>query len=924
MTLTIQRSNHRVFKTSVAVLGWITIVVFVATCLIISTQTPVTAQPPQVDITGYCKTTWDCLPAWRWGGIWDQSHVAPAQGNPLFGAVTAFINWIASLPFMIAKYIWWATLWIIKATALNTSIDTVFDNLADDRIQQVWKSVGSMLGHESSGWHDKSLWLFALIAVAIYSIWITFRPRTGAMRYHEVNNWYSGLMVLLGTCIPLLIVWFLVAGTLKPSRVKELTIDQVQNIISEPIVNASHSMLGTPLIVDTVQDPNLPKASQTTTAKFATSFDETSKNSVCGLYVAQLYNTFLEANIDPNNPDPKQQKHIYLLPAMISKMWESTYLFSLGTASYGTPTAGYRAMCFTLERGMISENMTPKKQRELLYKAMGLDYDGGMSPAQIKTLQPDSQFHPTNGKEEIALKILSVACAFKEASAAGPTVRSTDKTKHGPQSGYEAVPPNYLAPYGINFLSSPDLTNNVSLYEEWTGIRNRGHNALSSNVCAAWMFPHITRWGPLTVFDLNWNPIGLKSNYIKNHAVIDEKGDVGHWKDRRATDATNLPSEKQQAEVGRILKAIYGYTWIDVFIFGFLSIGTALLYFKAFGGLALGSFLSIWVVVIIIYTLPLTLFCAAFPIPVSISIRKRLLRLFIAASLSYALFHALLMLTVAISFVMYSWVHEFLTGASGGVIGGRAGNWGGGIIYALVMALVPYLTLKTISMILGHFGMAQIMTMRGAAQFTSGLSAAGIRIPSGREFASTFNKELFKPGYQATRLMAKGTAGLVKGGAGVLSRTARRANVNKKRYNKKGGDAWVQAFKDTMKETPKRAWDATKDARERGKERGKEAWRSAKDSFDESQSYKVPWSDRPVVGRDPNYERQQAQLADINALGGAGATASAEARLLRHLAIQQANSNNKPQKVEVSPVKVKVSLNSDGRPDTLWSDDDHG
>ena len=692
----------------------------------------------------FIQDKWQCLPAWRWGWGYATPITTGADWgwwSGLSAIFTGIIYFILGLPFEFAKVIWVITLFIMKSALDPRLLFQIFSDLSTN-IAGTWQQIYQFIGVPGAG--GQSMLMGAVIVIAFfYSLWAAFRPRTGAMRYHEVNNWFTAGSQLMATFIPISLILMMSTGVITHSWLMEKTSIRLINEFAKPLISAGTAISGPGSAGPTADAP-------------------------CGLYTAKLRSEFAYSYNAPaaggntlgdavtGAGATQSTAQLEEVPKMISRLWESTFMYQVGSAQFGSTAVGARAECYVMEWNR--RNTNAKWQAEVMHEAFGV------SGTSISETQANEMLRPVPAeKEQIkemrSFLILAAACGFgTTGSGSGKYRTSVDSTKFGPQTGAASVPPNHTGPTGGAVSSAAA---EVWLHREWTGIQNhrgRGVNrgykdsTLSSNVCTAWMFPDTTTWPP----NINLREsVGVKSVWVQNHANIDS-GDAGKWEKKmngeRVNGTTGVPTPDEISRAQRTVDSIQGgHMSVGVFVTAVLSVTAAMLYFKAFAGLSIGVVIAHMVLALIFFLLPLLLFVMALPIQAAADFRKRVIRLFFATSLSYGMFYLLLTLVVLITGFMRSWVDAYFNIITDNMILGL-----GGLVYAIMMSLIPWVALKIIEGGLQMFGMGSITSFRGAMQFASGVTAAGIKLPSAKEFASDQFGDLKKVTHTISAGVGKG------------------------------------------------------------------------------------------------------------------------------------------------------------------------
>ena len=904
----------------------------------------------KIDPADLGKDEWHCLPAWRWGGSGGlTTTLTPHAGWNVWGWIVDLVNWLTSWPFLAARYVWHFGLWIIKLTLVAEDIESIFKSIAPGDKIEIWQSLFEFIGLQPGGQHntppgsknqpsstsfmgDATLWISLYAITAIYAIWLIVKPRTGMMEYHEVSKWFTGISTFLATAIPLSIILLMAVNynnTYTPPNnksnswmgfsyqaIKSMTVDRARSSITGIVTNGGK---------------NLKPAAGGSRAE-----------STCSAYIEQLTNKF-------NPPGSTKLLATVEIPKAVSKLWEGAYMNLLGTAQFGVPKVGQRAMCFVMEnaRGLSAET-----QMKLLHEAM----EGPPHP-DMDITAPKS-FRPNGSKEQQVLLVLAAACGFNKISADGyRTITDKSKDVYGPQTKAEEWK-SHKFPHGATG-TAPVV--DAWLYKEWTGIQNHGwrtnatpDNTLSANACSAWMFPSSYSWDKSMQGGITDDmKVGLGAKWMQDHANIN-LGDAQKWRKQlplqvkaQKVDAGNQPTQEEINETVKVLATISGNGEGGIsgtVLLGFAALVISLIYFKALTGLALGTVIANFILAILLYMLPLLLFIIAIPIEPARNLRRRLIRLYIAAILSYTVFYCLLLLMVVLITAMQEWVDSYFKDhaiSPGFVLGHGFASTLGSWPYYMLTALVPYVALKVVNGLLKQFGMSDIMSMRGAAQFSAGLPAAGLRLPTAKEFVSTLNKDIFKPAYTAGKMIAKVGAGAVSKIGGAKKHGLPKA---KNFFNKaKRKDTWANAFKsivNSSKEKVKKGWERktseawSGDWRDKAKDRFSEGWNSAKDKFSDSQKVNLPWSDNPIIGRDPAMEAINRQKKEIQeALNGTDSS-NTKIKELELKILQQVATNTHKTATEggslrsSGPIPVVVTqMPSTGskRPSgNLWGEGDGG
>ena len=720
---------------------------------------------------------WHCLPAWRWT-TWGNSLVTanPEPGTlaGIAGAGNAIFNIIAQLPLMLAEFIWRVTLTMLKLAVDPELISRIYSDIFMEKLAENWKSVLKFAGLPAADGGSILLPVMMMIAVII-AAWIVIKPRPrnwAKPNTTQYGIWYKALAKVMATVIPIAMLMVISTSVddpdapWSPTGIKQNITDRIHDYVT-PILSTASGYIS----------PNPGSTGP----------------SACGLYKAKLKEYF-------NSGGGDFKKARAELPKSVSDMWESSYLQLLGMAQFGDSETAKRAMCFTME--WKKNRITPGTQLKTMYEALGVGVDvNSLLPADPKDpLKPDTSkreqviervgrdvFRPRGSypHQVGSLLTLASACGFAKQGTASSEYGSYifeaphSEAHYGPQEGvaFDAI---HTTPTGTPKKQAPPAP--VWLHKEWTGLQNEAgkvegdhRNMLSSNVCAAWMFPGIVDW-PTHMYGAAVYPgltgggymdysaalkrkvAGVRSAWVQNHAAIDaadEKRRTERVKAYRADGVAGVPPITDTVLVNRVMDAARGGNHVNRLVYSILAAVVAWIYLKAMRGVVVGFLIAQLILATLFFLLPLLLLLIALPIEAVVNFRKRLIRLYIATALSYALFYTLMTVLVLMTDVIRQWL-EALTKADG-------------MIRAVLVAAAPLLALWMLGKGLKMCGIGGALSLKGAAQLSSGMSAAGMKLPNPREFASkarsTSSKWLTR-GAKATRT---GRSAAALSGSGVKS-----------------------------------------------------------------------------------------------------------------------------------------------------------
>ena len=256
-----------------------------------------------------------------------------------------------------------------------------------------------------------------------------------------------------------------------------------------------------------------------------------------------------------------------------------------------------------------------------------------------------------------------------------------------------------------------------------------GGHSLGADVCAAWMHPGNCRHLEKTAgCKEDWvyyggTPrltTGVGSEWLKRRGSI-TNGDIRRIVAARQSELNahppmeevNPPSDVDVARVGEIVRTVQGLNVMKRVLFAVVTLLTALVFLYSLGGLTLGVLLAQIILALTLILMPVLLFVSAFPHDGARKLQKKLIRVWIAASLSYAIFFT----TLAVLMLIITLVDDIATSV--------IPTSDGGLLDILITPFVALLSVKLLKSIAKTLG-ADITSFKGALQFTSGMTATGM------------------------------------------------------------------------------------------------------------------------------------------------------------------------------------------------------
>jgi len=155
-----------------------------------------------------------CLPAWRWKGITTATTKISAWWDVSGQVLDLIYALLQDLFYGVASVVWRIILFLITFAIDSDRYDDVYDTL-QAKVTAYWENLARFLGVPAGGgsYGGLGLWNLLLFLGVIYSFWIWLRPRTGALSYHEVSAWFTGMSAFLSTILPLAFLMYISANS---------------------------------------------------------------------------------------------------------------------------------------------------------------------------------------------------------------------------------------------------------------------------------------------------------------------------------------------------------------------------------------------------------------------------------------------------------------------------------------------------------------------------------------------------------------------------------------------------------------------------------------------------------------------------------------------------------------------------------------
>ena len=947
-----------------------------ASAVALAAPPPADAQPLEPPVTAATAFAacpddpWECLPAWRWGGIdfWGPDMVATGGDWGWLSFVSKLLNKLINfgrtLPFMAAKAIWWVTLKIIKFVADPSLIPGIYDRMIDG-VKDTWTRLMRFLGVPGAG-GGSVLWGTVLMIALFYSVWLIVRPRPGSVSWTEINTWSTGAFRLAATVISFGLLALMMANIDKPSsmfhpmKLMAYPAELLNSAVMGPLASAAGELGAGPPEVGA----DAPSACHRYEKRLTAAFDlrmenqdiyDSAERARSEVRSWSRHWTFYDAMVDTpviedeatrltrgmlplnfferkylfwekrrlalssaepsaggtgtevfdglieeiegleddleGDPGATRQRLLDIhstlnrvriiadsgmaytddsiseligmsgrpadaaaddaagrvgldfnpsayvseadvgartaMPKMVSEMWQSGYLSLLGTAQFSDPEVADRATCYLME--WLNWPDAPE-QRLIMYESLGVQNASSSYNGKQWKNQADDMFNPgaLRTEQQRSLLTLASACGFAPSG-------------NSPTGVYRANTPGYGTQTATGFNGA-----HVWLYKEWSGIKNYDNWAglddrLTADVCLKWMFPNLTDHD---------EDKGVKSDWVQERAAL-EAEDAEEWAedlkpDRLANSDDDVPSAEDAERVFRVLEAIEGTDPIAGLVYGVWAVVVALAYLKAFGGLSVGFLVAQLILAILFFMLPLLLFVSGLPIEAAGQVRKKLIRLYLATVLSYALFYTVLMMVMLLTDIVSSWL-EAMTG-------------GDGFAHMMLIAASPLIALWMLSKGLKLFGMGGMLSVQGAAQLSSGLSAAGMRLPDMKDVAA----KTTSVGLRAASIgMKTGSIGMKTTRAGVGATIAgvkgARSVHSDYRQGQARGLTRRNAFSQVMADRARSAYGSV--SREAGDFAG---WAVTGAGRYVDRTSRLPSVPRPWAERGDQIRAAEAEIADID------------------------------------------------------------
>ena len=749
----------------------------------------------------YSDKVFEWLPLWRWTRTtWLFSDLDADTGwlmrkVGVGNIADLFVGLIVQLPLQIAGFIWELISYLIYL-ALTPTFYTRLFYFTYGKAAELWVKNFRPLFMGGTG---ATMWAALLVIGVTLAMWQMLKSRTTAGAGSKLP-WMQAFGTLMRVLIPLTLVYMMVTnptGELGPQRIMERTM-RYTDYVAEPIKD------GVTAFTDNIGNRGAATActayKQTLEAIFLSAW--TNQNEA----LKEKFEHFLTAGRAGSGPIKKatdelgaltgstnetitdilEQKFVTryqdtsitvsdpgiraYLPILASRMWENGFHHGLGMAQFGDPVAASRGTCYLSEWRAKSTDAT---EQQAIFNLSGVVYPTG-ADSQISLTLPAScpgatpppscfsnpaqaaedRLHPDSHDAERSLLTLAVACGLVDKSKAEkstnpsvPTDSSDMQTEYTPNPGT----PNPGDPVHLE-------TSSVWLDPGWAGMFNNKTRALfwstdyaiSSGVCAAWANIDCgsacsdPSWDNANYGNRSRLITGVNANWIQEKANI-TMGDLKRsLETRRAlTSVSGAPSAGDEERVREIVRSIQGLNVMKRVLFAVVSVLTAIVFLYALGGLTLGVLVAQFILALTLMMLPVLVFATAFPHAGARKLQKKLIRVWIFASLSYAIFFV----TLAVLMLLITLTHSIAVAA--------LPTSEGGLLDILLTPFTVLLSVKLLKSVAKTFG-GDITSFKGAMEFTSGMAAAGVKLPDPKTFVSDTMKPLTSPTIKGAKMYREG------------------------------------------------------------------------------------------------------------------------------------------------------------------------
>ena len=708
------------------------------------------------DLEGEKLFEW--LPLWRWTrATWLFSDIDADTGwlarkVGIGNVADLVVGLVVQLPLQIAGLIWEITSYLLYL-ALNPVFYVKLFYHAYDKAVETWTGVFRplLLGGGVTVW----------VTVLVIGIFVVLRKLLRAKIANSDTRlpWVKTAGEFMHTLVPLALAFMMLAGVpiggqSIPAFIMSKTQESVE-AISQPIRNGANALTAS----------NMITARDTPTS--------------CGAYIGKLEDIFRAEWKEQSNPAnagwrknvddvdggelSEEYKGLYTdfndteggsvrqeLPILASRMWEKGFYHGLGMAQFGDRAAALRATCFLTEWRVKS---TTAAEQQAVFDLTDVYPNTPRPWTREEYLRAEDRLHPDGTDAERALLNLAAACILVThpdhedvPSSTNPVYRYVTTNGEISENPRISLPihPKYDPGTGKSdraILKGRDGTGSTpQLDPAWAGMFNNktrafmfeSNYAMGSDACAEWMdptpCPPVTcKWDTQYVGATSRDVTGVRSEWLQNKANI-TVADMKRSLETRRTMTANgpapagTPGDVDVARVGEIVRTVQGLNVMKRVLFAVVTLLTALVFLYSLGGLTLGVLLAQIILALTLILMPVLLLVSAFPHDGARKLQKKLIRVWIAASLSYAIFFT----TLAVLMLIITLVDDIATSV--------IPTSDGGLLDILITPFVALLSVKLLKSIAKTLG-ADITSFKGALQFTSGMTAAGVELPDPKAFA---------------------------------------------------------------------------------------------------------------------------------------------------------------------------------------------
>ena len=713
------------------------------------------------------------LPLWRWTRTtWlfsdlgaDESWLVRKVG---IGSIAdLFVGLVVQLPLQLAGFIWELTSYLMYL-ALTPTFYTRLFYFTYGKAAELWTQNFRPLLMGGTG---ATMWAALLVIGVILAMWQMLKSRTAAGAGSKLP-WMQAFGTLMRVLIPLTLVYMMVTnptGELGPQKIMERTV-RYTDYLADPLKNgvmAFTSKIGSRDIAtacgaykETLEEIFVHAWNNQTT-KLRTEFDTLTDTTVASgsdeielakKQLEDLKDELKDKYIDRYATDSSSVITVStrtpgvraFLPILASRMWENGFHHGVGMAQFGDPVAASRGTCYLSEWRARSTSAAEQQAIFNLSNSIHPNISGTAGQngsGQIDdtaALAAEDRLHPDGNKAERSLLILAAACGLIQ-----PVRVSTNV----PTPSDETYEPNSGDPIQLKVTGYP----NVWLDPAWAGVFNNKTRALfwskdyaiSYDTCAAWAgspsncSPCTTNnkpdWDKANYGNSSRDVTGVRASWVQDRADI-TVGDLNRSLETRRGQTMNAyePSAEDVKRVREIVNAIQGENIMKRILFAVVAVLTAIVFLYSLGGLTLGVLVAQFVLALILMMLPVLVFAAAFPHAGARKLQKKLIRVWIFASLSYAIFFV----TLAVLMLLITLIHSIAVAA--------LPTSEGGLLDILLTPFTVLLAVKLLKSVAKTFG-GDITSFKGAMEFTSGMAAAGVKLPDPKTFAADTMKPLTSP-----------------------------------------------------------------------------------------------------------------------------------------------------------------------------------